>query len=142
MEVMTNGSTAATNYGKATVKAVNTGWAPQACDTLSDVLTLWGMADLGAVKTDTFALSVSYNPKLVVNTGTINQGIVVALSTKDQNGNWVNAVNQNVGGEKKFVLGPWRSVYPLGTYGVDPATHTAWAVINTTGSGLFAVVQI
>ena len=137
----TNGSKAATNYGKATVKAVNTGWAPQAGATLSDVLTMWGMADLGAVKTDTFALSISYDPAVMVNTGTINQGIVVSLSTKDQNGNWVNAVNQNVGGEKKFILGPWRTVYPLGTYGIDPATHTAWAVINTTGSGQFAVVQ-
>jgi hypothetical protein len=46
-----------------------------------------------------------------------------------------------VGGGKKFVLGAWKSFYPLGTYGVDPATQTAWAVVNTTGSGQFAVVQ-
>jgi hypothetical protein len=36
----------------------------------------------------------------------------------------------NFGGAKKFVLGPWKSDYGLGTYGIDLKTHTAWAVIN------------
>ena len=31
---------------------------------------------------------------------------------------------------KKFVVGPWKAEYGLGTYGVDPKTNTAWAVIN------------
>jgi hypothetical protein len=136
-----NGSTVTDFSGRHTTKAVDTGWTDRGSDTISDVLSLWGMNDLYAASTDKFTLSVSYDPTVVVNTDTINQGLVVALSTKDQNGNWVNAVNQNVGGGKKFVLGPWRSAYPLGFYGVDPATHTAWAVINTTGSGQFAVVQ-
>jgi len=137
----TNGSTLKDYSTRALTKAVDTGWTDRGSDTISDVLSLWGMNDLYAPSTDKFTLSVSYDPAVMVNTDTINQGKVVALSTKDQNGNWVNVVNQNVGGKKKFVLGPWNSAYPLGTYGVDPVTHTAWAVINTTGSGQFAVVQ-
>ena len=136
-----NGSTDRDYNNRSYTKMVNTGWTERSADTISDVLSLWGMTDMNDAYTDKFALSVSYDPSVVVNVGSINQGSVVALSTKDQNGNWVNAVDRNVGGKKKFVLGPWRSAYPLGTYGVDPATHTAWAVVNTAGSGQFAVVQ-
>jgi hypothetical protein len=35
------------------------------------------------------------------------------------------------------VLGPWNASYTLGTYGLDPATHTAWAILNYNGD--FAV---
>jgi len=136
-----NGSTAKDYNSRALTKMVNTGWTDKGADTISDVLSLWGMTDLGATSTDKFALSLSYDPTVAVTADTINQGQVVALSTKDANGNWVNAVTQNVGGVKKFVLGPYRSAYPLGYYGVDPATHTAWAVINNTGSAQFSVVQ-
>ena len=59
-----NGSTATTNYGKATEKAVNTGWAPKDNDVLdSDILTLWGMTDLGKDKTDTYVLAMTYQPR-------------------------------------------------------------------------------
>jgi hypothetical protein len=75
----------------------------------------------------------------VVNRDRINQGFMVALNTKDENGSWVQAVDKNNGGKKKFVLGPWNKVYPLGTYGVDPNTHTAWAVINHASQ--FAVME-
>ena len=61
------------------------------------------------------------------------------IATKDANGNWVNAVDMNLGGTKKFVVGPWNSSYELGTYGVDPRAHTAWAVINYNGD--FAVAR-
>ena len=43
----------------------------------------------------------------------------------------------NSGGVRKFVHGPWKAQYGLGTYGVDPWTHTAWAVL--TYDGKFAV---
>ena len=53
------------------------------------------------------------------------------LATRDVDGNWVNAVHQNYDSTfKKFVYGPYDSSYELGTYGVDPNTNTAWAVIN------------
>ena len=57
----------------------------------------------------------------------------------DANGAWVNAVNLNTGGTKKFVAGPWQFGYGLGTYGVDPVSKTAWAVINSNGE--FAVAR-
>jgi hypothetical protein len=61
------------------------------------------------------------------------------LLTRNANGKWVEAVGQNLRISQKFVLGAWNSSYALGTYGVDPATHTAWAVLNYNGE--FAVGQ-
>jgi hypothetical protein len=55
----------------------------------------------------------------------------------DSNGSWNNAVNQNSGGTKSYVYGPWKSSYGLGTYGVDPTTNTIWAVLNY--DGMFAI---
>jgi hypothetical protein len=142
-------------------KSINTGWAPVTTGLASDIFTLWGMQDSLATKltpsgalatnysfvdpnltkTDTYALSMSYDSAIDVNADFINAGHAVTLSTKDAGGNWVNAVDQNVGGRKRFILGKFNSAYPLGTYGVDTATHTAWAVINNTGGpGEFAVV--
>ena len=60
------------------------------------------------------------------------------LMTKDAGGSWIDAVDANVGGTKHFVLGTWKSYYGLGTYGIDPATNTAWAVVNHNSS--FATV--
>ena len=131
-----NGSAGMDYNGRPLTKAVNTGWAPKDNDVLaSDILTLWGMTDLGASVTDTYVLSISYNPNLPEHLG--NGGFGVA--TKEANGNWVNAVKNNAGGTKKFVKGPWHSSYGLGTYGVDPPTKTAWAVINYSGD--FAVAN-
>lgn len=54
----------------------------------------------------------------------------VAIATY-LDGQWVNAVDQNLGGEKQFVLGLYvEGRYGLGTYGVDSDTNTAWAVLN------------
>ena len=41
-----NGSTAADFDGRHFTKAVDTGWTDRGCDTISDVFSLWGMADL------------------------------------------------------------------------------------------------
>ena len=158
----TNGSTGKDFNLRALTKSVNTGWTPTTTGLASDIFTVWGMQDslatkltpVGAAatnytfvdpnltKTDTYALSLSYDSATVVDAAFINAGHAVTLSTKDTNGNWVNAVDQNVGGRKRFILGSFNKAYPLGTYGVDPATHTAWTVINTTGGpSEFAVVQ-
>jgi hypothetical protein len=128
----TNNSTVVTNYGKPTSKAVNTGWAPQAAGNASDTLTLWGMYDVAASSTDTFALSISYDD------ATLKSG-VFGLSTKNGS-SFVKAVDLNVGGAPQFVNGPYVSGYPLGTYGIDPASKTAWAVINHASD--FAVAPI
>ncbi len=141
----TNNSTAATNYGKPTSKAVNTGWTEidrwhEKCsdhkrspdlDPASDILTMWGMADLGSDQTDTYALSLSYDHHRLLPIQ-LTKGLL-GLVSRDENGHWVNAVDKNFGGAKKFVLGPYKSGYELGTYGIDLRTHTVWAVINYNG---------
>ncbi len=86
------------------------------------------MNDLYAANTDTYTLSMSYDPGSVT-TAQLQSGLF-GLATKDANGNWINALNKNAGGASKFVYGPWNSSYGLGTYGVDTTTNTAWAVIN------------
>jgi hypothetical protein len=59
------------------------------------------------------------------------------LVTRDKTGRWVNAVDMNFGGIRKFVAGPYVPGSALGAYGFDPDTRTAWAVINYNGD--FAV---
>ena len=90
------------------------------------------MADLNSKNTDVYTLSLTYSKD------SAGEG-ALALASKN-NGKWVNAVDKNQGGAKKYVAGPWKSGYGLGTYGVDPKTNTAWAVINYTGK--FAVASI
>jgi hypothetical protein len=133
----TNSSTATTNTGRNLTKSVDTGWARGYSDVLaSNILTLWGMADLGSGQTDVYTLSMTYEgEKIPLHFGKCDFGI----ATKDDRGNWVNAVDMNYGGVKKFVVGPWNPTYELGTYGVDPSTHTAWAVINYNSQ--FAVTR-
>ena len=129
-----NGSAVKDGSNRPLVKAVDTGWThgrvgnhKEECGTASDILSLWGMADVGTDQTDDFTLSLTYDtgeaPKH------IEKGLF-GLATKDERGHWINAVDRNFGGTKKFVKGAWKPEYGLGTYGVDPATKTAWAVIN------------
>ena len=88
------------------------------------------MSYVGA-QTDTYALSLSYiTPG---GKGMLGRAVILGMPIT----RWVNAVNANKGGAAKFVSGPWTASYGLGAYGVDQATHTAWAVVNHTGS--FAV---
>jgi hypothetical protein len=152
----TNGSKGRDYNGRTLTKTVDTGWAPKDNDVLdSDILTLWGMADSLATNftdsgnsnyhymyvvpnttlTDTYVLSMTYAPGHSEHLG--NGGFGIA--TKDAAGNWINAVDNNVGGTKTFVKGTWKSNYGLGAYGVDASTKTAWAVINYTGD--FAVAN-
>ncbi len=120
-------SVAQDSTGRPLSKSVNTGWTAKSSDKLkSDILSLWGMANLGTEQTDTYVLSMSFDFREMVHLG--NGGIGIA--TVDSQGNWINAVSMNFGGTKKFVVGPYKDKYGLGTYGVDPSTKTAWAVIN------------
>ena len=130
---------AAADYsGRPLVQTVNTGWTADAsCGELnSNILTLWGMTNgdltntnkAGSSQTDNFALSMSTDK----GQGYHGLGILVA---KDANGHWVNAVDLNSGPQtKRFVLGPELPSDGLGTYGIDPTTRTAWAVIDYNGS--------
>jgi hypothetical protein len=132
-----NNSTAAAYDGRPFTKAVDTGWTNRTGGTSSDILTLWGMTDaMGSDQTDTYALAMNYNFKNGNPPTHLGDGLF-GLATKDADGNWVNAVDKNIGGTKKFVFGAWDPSYGLGTYGFDPCTHTAWAVVNYNGD--FAV---
>jgi hypothetical protein len=141
----TSNSTATDDNNRAFTKTVNTGWVdvdrwcekypphrwhPQ-LDLASNILKLQGMTDLGKDSTDIYALSLSYDHHRLLPIQ-LGKGLL-GLVTRDENGNWVNAVDKNVGGTKKFVLGPWKSGYGLGTYGVDLKARTVWAVINHDG---------
>jgi len=128
------------------VKAVNTGWAPKPAGDkkiLSNILSLWGMGELNMDRTDVFVLEMSYIDRRVKGNGKANGNAGYRLSSLDKNGHWVNAVDLNVGVEnardKKFIKGPWKPGYKLGTYGIDMDKGTVWAVINYNAD--FAATQ-
>jgi 3',5'-cyclic AMP phosphodiesterase CpdA len=127
----TNTSTATNNYGKAQTKAVDTGWAPADPGNFSDTLTLWGLVGLGATQSETYVLYLSCDPALVTDDPVANGAL--ALISKDSNGNWVNAVSLNTGGNAQFVFGPYTRSYSLGTYGMDTNAGAVWAVLNHAG---------
>jgi hypothetical protein len=108
---------------------VTTGWAPKTSGLLSDIFTIWGMAnELKEVKTDTYCLSMSYDPSQVSDE--LAKTGKVGIATRGAS-TWENAVSQNVGGTAKFVEGAYNSAtHSLGSWGVDVATKTFWAVIN------------
>jgi len=111
--------------GRKYVNDVETGWTAETATTASDILSLWGMGHtLGSSQTDVYALSMSYDA---------TKGSAFILATPDGNGKWINAVQQNLGGATKLVNGPWTAAYGLGTYGIDTASKTVWAVLNYNG---------
>jgi hypothetical protein len=121
-----------TDYnGLPTAKAVNTGWHLGSPRLLSPVLSLWGLAPLGAGgQTDPFALALPFDPSLA-GSGVLANGWLGLATPID--GVWGHAVDRNQGGIKAFIRGPWDPAYGLGTCGFDPATSTAWAVVNHEG---------
>lgn len=106
----TNDSTVTIFDGRATTKDVNTGWTPRKSvaskddyATASATLTLWGMKDLGEETSDTYALSLSYQPSTAIH-DRLGRGRF-GFATKDADGNWINAVDMIDGVTKRFVLG-------------------------------------
>ncbi len=129
-----NGSVATDAAGRRLTKDVTTGWAaPCSGDRRlkSNVLMLWGLADFGSDRTDTYTLAMTSKGNLTRGAG--------MLVTENAKGKWVNAVDLNVGGAKTFVRGPWKAKYGLGTYGFDRSKHRWWAVVNHAGQ--FAVAH-
>jgi hypothetical protein len=113
------------------LKTIDTGWTDQATGTTSAILTLWGMEDFNKKHTDPYTLSLSYQG---------SADALLVLATKGKGGKWISAVEKNASGDKKFVRGPWKAGYPLGTYGFDKKTKSVWAVIDYTGD--FAVANL
>jgi hypothetical protein len=135
----TNGSTATDPMGISSLsKAVDTGWTGKGADTASDVLTLWGMGDLGAASTDTYAIQLSFDPTVA---GSLTDG-TLGVAIQDASGKWVNVVSKNAGGTATFTTGAWTAAKTLGSYGVNLAPNppgsppVAWAVVNVAGGKL------
>ena len=152
----TNKNAAKDASGRGLIKSVNTGWSmprSREDEVASYVLTLWGTADnlslidetlTGRIPSadrpatgDAYALSLSYDKEGTRGVKVTNGHFGIA--SRDASGHWVNAVNRNAGGTKAFVAGPYNAAYGLGTYGVDAAARTAWAVVNYDGD--FAVAM-
>jgi len=109
-------------------KTVTTAWVenPDPALLASHVLSLWGMGELGVEVTDTYVLSMSFEGGTMRQIRNGEFGIATYVD-----GQWVNAIDQNVGGQATFVVGPYAPERDrLGAYGVDPVTRTAWAVLN------------
>ena len=124
-----NGSLATDGSGRRFTNAVNTGWSDKTKNIASNILKLYGMENsLGNDETDVYTLSMTYSSNNLRSADLKNGDF--GLATRDADGAWIKAVDNNIGGKKKFVLGPWNSSYTLGAYGLDPSSHTAWAVIN------------
>jgi hypothetical protein len=127
-----NGRTEKDGNDRFCSNAVNTAWAPATKRTSSDILTLFGMArSMGSDRTDAYALAMSFFPGQV--SGAQLKSGAFGLATVNSEGNWIKAA------AAKFVHGPWNAGYKLGTYGIDEATNTAWAVLDYNGR--FAVVN-
>ncbi len=144
----TNGNTETDYLTRQLQKTVCTGWADAAtAGAASHVFSLWGMMDNlslydgtltgqlpdspESLATDEFALAITYDPKKVRPSDLVSGRFVII--SKDDEENWVSAVDLNTGGAATFIYGPWKATYGLGTYGVDPRTKTAWAVLNHEG---------
>ena len=133
-----NTSTAMDSSGRHCTQIVGTGWSSATTAGMAGkILSLWGMANaMGSSQTGTYTLSMSYSPPS--SSAAIQQGNF-GLITKKANGSWSNAVDNNFGGTKSFVLGTWSGSATLGTYGIDTVSHTAWAIVNFAGD--FAVAN-
>ncbi len=131
-----NGSPDTDGSGRRLTKAVTTGWRKAAAGGVqSDILTIRGMArSLGSGLTDTYTISMGYAASGLGAGGKDGSFGIVA---RDAGGNWVNAVDRNYGGAKRFVPGPWTPACKLGAYGIDAQSRTTWAVIDYNGD--FAV---
>ena len=127
-----------TDYSsRSLVRVVNTGWT-SGSGAISDVFYLWGMQSaIGSEQCETYVLQLSFATTKITAEQIVSGNF--GLATLDSNGKWSNAVNGNYGGSKSFVKGAWNSSYTLGTYGVDPVSGVAWAVINYGGK--FAVAN-
>lgn len=139
------------------IKTVNTGWVEnpcgckkhcnkhhkckknhhnKSCELKSDILSLYGMSEIGmSGLTEQYVLSMSFDFNKMKHFGIGETGIATFVD-----GKWVNAVDENyVKGKKKFIIGKYKSKYGLGTYGIDPKTKTAWAVLDYNAD--FAVAE-
>jgi T5SS/PEP-CTERM-associated repeat protein/autotransporter-associated beta strand protein len=98
-------------------------------DRTADEINLVGLASnvldltLGTGAAPTFVLKMKYDPAATGDT--MNLGWLDAGDQK-----WKLAVAGNIGGAPQRFLGPYDGNLTLGHYGLDPANHEVWAVVN------------
>jgi 3',5'-cyclic AMP phosphodiesterase CpdA len=144
---------AANDYtGRSFQKPAAAWWADKSTVTnanaISDVVTVLGAAS-AAIKenhdsnnnnpNDPIGIQLSFDSSISLSRSDLNQGRMISVNVRDENGNWENAVDVNYGGTKRFVYGPYNAAYPLGTYGIDNVNKVAWAVVNHDSD--FAVIK-
>jgi len=129
-----NASTTTDSANRSLSKAVDTGWADGSCATASPVATVVGSTSPMYDAADARLVALTFDPDRVGD-AQIASGHF-GLAVRDSSGKWVNAAST---GTPSFVLGAANAAAPLGTYGIDVATHTAWAVIDHDGD--FAVAM-
>lgn len=135
----TDGSTQKTNYNKAIQNDVNTGWKAGGPFLSSDILDLSGMSlTLSGPTTDQYALSMTYKSGPFIKSAVLASGKFCLLA-RNSNGQWVNAATLDSTGTPAFVLGAYTPGMAIGSYGINPVTKTAWAVLDYNGE--FAVGQ-
>ncbi|NTU58790.1 MAG: metallophosphoesterase [Chlorobiaceae bacterium] len=131
--------------GRPLTKAVDTGWfeidfmngrsvspkSDRKRGLASNIFTLRGMADFGREEADVYVLAMSYDPARFSHDD-VKKGLF-GLVVKNSDGTWINAVDKNFGGVRRFVKGPWVKGYALGSYGIDSNKKIVWAVINSNG---------
>ncbi|XHR28954.1 MAG: dockerin type I domain-containing protein [Chthoniobacteraceae bacterium] len=127
---------------RALTKAIATGWAPAISGTTaSDVLSLWGFADISATKTDTITVAITVPTTALTSTISADNYVLGARDPKS--GKWINAVDYNItGGTKTAINGAYTSSYTLGYHGIvdnGDGTATVWAVVNGNAQD-FAVI--
>ena len=130
-KILSGTNTAATtdHAGRKFSQLVNTGWAKGDAPLSSAVLSLWGLSPVyGTDSTAKYVLSLSYDSTKVANSAVVSG--TFGLASRDASGSWQNAVALNHGGTPSFKLRAWSSSDELGTWGVDTASHTVWAVLN------------
>ncbi len=91
---------------------------------------------MGGTVTDQYALSMSFKTGPAVKGPALLSGKFCLLA-RNGSGRWVKAVTLNSSGSPAFVLGAYTPGMAIGTYGVNPVTRTAWAVVDYNGE--FAV---
>ena len=138
-----NGSNIADYGSRSMVKAVDTGWTPRQCYgslgrlLASDAVQLWGLANIGwdsvnhvnqSGTSAPIVIQLSYDETLVGSAVAGSFGIVTLSGST-----WTNV------GTGTGLVGPYPvgTVPAVGTWGVDPNTHEAWAVVS--GNGPYAV---
>ncbi|MDD2706951.1 MAG: CehA/McbA family metallohydrolase [Verrucomicrobiae bacterium] len=114
---------------------VSVGWAQKKSDEnflCSDVLTVWNTSS----QSTPCVLSMNFPP---LSPSQPRQDGDPVLLARNENGQWINAAAWNDGIPLRQAQGEYesKSGCALGTYGIDKAHHSVWAVINRGGE--FAV---